>query len=800
MSDRSHTARPSPDDIAALRASGSFDEAWYLREYPDVAKSAMGAAEHYLWLGRKLGRRGSPTVGHSPIVEANTALAHPRRAAGTTANANLDALFIDGTNGTSSTPYRVFRIANGLAEEGWNVRCVKGEDLLTLMQEDLRPRFAVFHRAPYWSPFIEFVEKLRNAGSTIVFDIDDLVFDEAVIPYIDGFRHLPDEQKQAFLNGVNAYRTFILHADMCTSTTSFLVDEMRKLGVPTFRVPNAISTENIRFFESINYQRKGRPNPFVVGYYSGTKTHQADFAVAAPALIEFMKANPDVVFRIVGEFDLDDWPELVNWQYIHRAGDIPRVTRVGLMPHDVMVRDQFNCDLILAPLEIQNPFCEAKSELKFFEASLAKVPVIASATRTFIEASDGGRLARLATTTEEWLQALRETHANYAAALSRAHAAHDYVKYHYSQRFAANTALDAYEHFIGLRDGRPTNEKAANKTSLADIGVILPDFTGPSGGHRKIFTVCQALERSGHKVKLYFYSIRSSKIIARDIERYFGALAADIVSFNGSVDNHRAIICTQWKSAYDARLINFTGKILYFIQDFEPMFYAVGSDFLRAITTYSMNFQMICYGKWVAAKLADELGVDSTAIPFTLDHATYQRPASEVDRDIDILVFARPSQERRCLDIIVEGLIALKQCRPNVNIAFFGENEYPDYGFEFTKLGSYSDLNDLAALYQRTKIGICYSPTNPSQLGYEMLACGACLIDVRVKFSELNFGGEEFVRYCDGTPEGLRDACDELLADPAERKRRQAKGYEFVRAMPDDKELGRAFIKAAGLS
>lgn len=796
MSGHAHLSGFTDADIAAFRASGEFDEQWYLNEYPDVAKSGIDPARHYLWIGRKLGRKAVPSPASRGAFEGKLGL---KRQLGGNTESNLDALFIDGTNGTSSTPYRVFRIANGLAQEGWNVRCAKGEDLLTLMQEDIRPRFAIFHRAPYWSPFIEFVEKLRASGSIIVFDIDDLVFDEAVIPFIDGYRHLPEDQKQAFLNGVQAYKTFIMNADMCTSTTGFLVDEMRKLGVPAYRVPNAISTDNIRLSESINYQRKGRPSPFVVGYYSGTKTHQADFAVAAPALIDFMKENPDVVFRIVGEFDLNDWPELESWQYIHRAGDIPRVTRVGLMPHDVMIRDQFNCDVILAPLEIGNPFCEAKSELKFFEASLAKVPVIASATRTFAEACDHGRLAHLAVTTGDWFNALCEIYGGYGAALNRANIAQDYVKYFYSQRYAANAALDAYDDFIGKRCGLMRDDVVLRRQEPADVAVILPDFTGPSGGHRKIFTVCQALERAGYTVKLYFYSIRSGKVIARDIKKYFGGLGAEIASFTGQVDAHKAVICTQWKSAYDARLLRFSGRIIYFIQDFEPMFYAVGSDFLRAMTTYGMNFQMICYGKWVAAKLADELRAKAAAIPFTLDHATYKKPALEGHRDIDILVFARPSQDRRCLDLIVEGLIALKQRCPDAQIAFFGEDEYPDFGFEFTKLGSYSDLAELADLYRRTKVGICYSPTNPSQLGYEMLACGACLIDVRVKFSELNFGGEDFVRYCDGTPEDMRDACEALLSDPVERKRRQVLGYAFIETMPADEELGRAFIKAAGL-
>lgn len=800
MSDLSTSSRPTPEDIAALRASGTFDEAWYLREYPDVAKAGMDAAEHYLWLGRRLGRLAlSPPISRA-LIDGHAGVSGSGRASYANFESNLDALFIDGTNGTSSTPYRVFRIAAGLEQEGWNVRCAKGEDLLTLMQEDIRPRFAIFHRAPFWSPFTDFVEQLRSRGAIIVFDIDDLVFDESVIPYIDGYRLLPEDAKQGFLNGLRAYRSFILNADMCTSTTGFLVDEIAKLGVPTFRVRNAISVANIETFEKIDYSRQGRPSPFVVGYYSGTKTHQADFAVAAPALIQFMHENSDVVFRIVGDFDLNDWPELAHWQHIHRPGDMPRVVRVGLMPHDVMIKDQFSCDIILAPLEVGNPFCEAKSELKFFEASLAQAPVIASATRTFSEACEYGRLADLAVTTEDWHAHLTSIYQNYSVALSRARSAYDFVRYKYSQRYAANEALDSYEGLTNRLRGISSSLIESDSNIITDIAVILPDISGPSGGHRKIFTVCKALIEAGYSVKLYFYSVRSPKAIKRDIERYFGALEAQVSCFTGEIEARKLAICTQWKTAYDFRTIDFSGKRLYFVQDFEPMFHGVGSDYMRAFVSYRLDCEIICYGKWVAAQLEDQLGVTAAAISFTMDHETYFPPVPQPDRDIDVLVFARPSQDRRCLGLIVEGLVALKQRRPDVRIAFFGEDEYADYGFEFTNLGSFSDIRELAKLYHRTKVGICYSPTNPSQLGYEMLACGACLIDVRVKFSELNFGGEQFVRYCDGTPEDMRDACEELLSNTTERERRQALGYDFVRSMPGDEELGLAFMRAADLA
>jgi glycosyltransferase involved in cell wall biosynthesis len=196
-----------------------------------------------------------------------------------------------------------------------------------------------------------------------------------------------------------------------------------------------------------------RPSPFVIGYYSGTRTHRADFALVAPALARFMLETPDVIFRLVGELDLDDYPGLRPFQDIRRRGDPPRVIRVGLMHHDAMMRDQLSCDLIIAPLEPGNPFCEGKSELKFFEASLASCPVIASSTATFAEATRDGKFADLAETSDDWLQAFRRSYSDYDGALSRARGAFHHVRRFYSRTFAAGEALRAYEDHLAGYEG-----------------------------------------------------------------------------------------------------------------------------------------------------------------------------------------------------------------------------------------------------------------------------------------------------------------------------------------------------------
>jgi len=58
-----------PSKIDLLMKSGRFDADWYVRRYPDVALTGMDPAEHYLWLGERLGRRGNPSGVDDVIID-----------------------------------------------------------------------------------------------------------------------------------------------------------------------------------------------------------------------------------------------------------------------------------------------------------------------------------------------------------------------------------------------------------------------------------------------------------------------------------------------------------------------------------------------------------------------------------------------------------------------------------------------------------------------------------------------------------------------------------------------------------
>ena len=53
------------------------------------------------------------------------------------------------------------------------------------------------------------------------------------------------------------------------------------------------------------------------------------------------------------------------------------------VPHDELPEEMAMFDINIAPLEVGNPFCESKSELKFVQAALVEVCTVASPTGPF---------------------------------------------------------------------------------------------------------------------------------------------------------------------------------------------------------------------------------------------------------------------------------------------------------------------------------------------------------------------------------------------------------------------------------
>jgi glycosyltransferase involved in cell wall biosynthesis len=172
-----------------------------------------------------------------------------------------------------------------------------------------------------------------------------------------------------------------------------------------------------------------------------------------------------------------------------------------------------------------------------------------------------------------------------------------------------------------------------------------------------------------------------------------------------------------------------------------------------------------------------------------MDKGLYKSKA-DVGKVVDVLFFARPSQPRRCYELGVEALKQVSRANPAIRIGLYGEDQYGDLGFPYHNFGLIKDVQKLAEIYTKAKVGICFSSTNPSLVGYEMIACGLALVDLRVPGYQVNFNGESFVYYSDPTPESIYKAIAEALTNEPERMRRAAAGTAYVSEMPDDSIIG----------
>ncbi len=244
----------------------------------------------------------------------------------------------------------------------------------------------VLHRVA-WDPHVAaLVERTRDGGGIVLFDVDDLVFEPESTRWHHGVQALSPAEQRLYHDGVRRYRRTLLAADAAVVPTAALAARVRRAGRPAFVSRNCLDLELVarsaRAADGAAATRATRGDRLIVGYASGTRTHDRDFAAACgPALRAVMARHPAVDLHLVGPLALD-----AAWDAL--AGRVLRRDAVDWRALPDLVA---GWDVNLAPLEVDNLFCQCKSELKWLEAAACGVPTIASRTQAFASALAGAR-------------------------------------------------------------------------------------------------------------------------------------------------------------------------------------------------------------------------------------------------------------------------------------------------------------------------------------------------------------------------------------------------------------------------
>ena len=396
----------------------------------------------------------TPAPAKSAIPTMHPASAAPAPApAGAPRRRHL--LFISGEDHTPGTTYRVDRYVAAARALGLDARASVAGPVGPA--ELAGARLVVLWRVPYSTHIAGIIQVAHEQGATVVFDVDDLMFrpELATIEVIDGIRsqRFSEQDTQEFFRLIG--RT-LRACDLVTCPTEELAHQIRQTGRPATVLPNGFDGASHASARRAHRDWLTYADDLVrIGYAGGSRTHQRDFARAAPAIARVLRAHPQTrltLFRdpssgeglvLIHEFpEFEDLADRIEWRDMVPLAELPaEIARFAIN---------------IASLEVGNPFCEAKSELKFFEAALAGVPTVASPTGPFRRAIAHGANGLLADSQDEWFAALVRLIENPAERARLAQAA-----YHTSlARFGPEARADAFALMLAQIEGGPDGAAA----------------------------------------------------------------------------------------------------------------------------------------------------------------------------------------------------------------------------------------------------------------------------------------------------------------------------------------------------
>jgi len=308
-----------------------------------------------------------------------------------------DILFITGGVGDSAL-YRTKHYAEELELNGFKCSTTIQDNPFLSTYAD-KFKIFIFHRVLFTPSVKKLIEKIKEQKKEIIFETDDLVFDPKYLEFMDFFKQMNSFEKKLYENGVGGEILKDPYVKTCTTTTTFLAEKLKEYNKQVFIIPNKLSKSDVETCDQILEKKKNSLDSEIkLGYFSGTISHNKDFATITEALMIIMEKYPQVELFLAGPLDIEN--------KLNKFKD--RIKQIPYSPRNKHFENIAKVDINLVPLEVGNPFCESKSELKFFEAGILKIPTVASATGTFQRAISDGFDGFVAFDTAEWVNKLEK--------------------------------------------------------------------------------------------------------------------------------------------------------------------------------------------------------------------------------------------------------------------------------------------------------------------------------------------------------------------------------------------------------
>ena len=619
-----------------------------------------------------------------------------------------DVLFIDGCGSTVPHParYRITHQREQLAYYDISSNEVFYQHLSIEMVRLYRT--FVFFRCPYNDKIGEFIQLAKKLNKTVLFDIDDLVIDTKytdLIPYLDTMNM---QERKQYDDNVRAMGKTLKNCDAAITTTSCLQKELLNY-VPQVFVNRNTASEKMEFLSENALKNKVKRQTIDLGYFSGSITHNDDFEMILPVILELLDKYDNLKLHIVGELcvpkELSPYSDKVKCHPFVEWTKLPELIA--------------QVDINLAPL-INSVFNEAKSENKWIEAALVQVPTVASNLGAFKECIQNNVTGILCETLEEWNEAL--------------------VTLIEEPDKREKIALQAYEHCkkncVSYTNGYGLSQFLKNHCKK-NILFVLPSLQISGGVMVAVKHAC-VLQKKGYDVSLACMnaSVNWEKCDGQELP----VLMLNRGMIKGSWDS---AVATMWTTLSYLLSYEKIKRRLYLVQNYETDFYKAGNELrLKANVTYAVEsgVNYITISKWCRKWLNSQFGQNAKYAPNGISFRQFNLGSNEREFKGKIKILIEGDCASYYKNVDESFLITNRLNSENFEIWYLSYNAEPKAWYHVDKFFHKIPYEEVAGIYRKCdillKTSILESFSYPP---LEMMATGGMVVAVQ------NDGNSEYL-------------------------------------------------------
>jgi len=297
------------------------------------------------------------------------------------------------------TKYRVNQMKQIWKDNNFNVLISSYNDFWRSLEIIQYSDLVIFYRVPYGIELEVYLLEILRLGIDYFYDIDDPIFNRETVLNNENLEGLDSQIKENVIKDANKFKIAMSNFKNFIVSTPGLKENIEQLFKNTNIIVrrNAVDSESYQISQKIIKKDNKKNKSVKIVYATPSLAHNKDFEMIKNVLIKlFMKYRNKIKLVLIGDVSLPrELKEFIQYIEIKPAGD-----------YKYLLNNLYEYDINLVPL-IFNDFNKTKSNIKFIDAALVKVPSVCSKIGDYNILKDRKDSLLIETNSEdEWFQKL----------------------------------------------------------------------------------------------------------------------------------------------------------------------------------------------------------------------------------------------------------------------------------------------------------------------------------------------------------------------------------------------------------